>query len=135
MITLDRRRRSTRLSLTPLIDVVFILLIFFMLESDFLRPYVMELAQQGGGQRDPGAKAMPVVIELHADESVWINKERHPLEKVKDVLQDLEPSPESPVVVAADPGVPLQRAVSIIDILHEYGLVNIAITEAQQFDK
>lgn len=135
MITLERRRRSTRLSLTPLIDVVFILLIFFMLESDFLRPYVMDLAQQGGGQRDPGAKSMPVVIELHADESVWINKGRYPLEQVEEVLQDLNPSAESPVVVAADPGVPLQRAVSIIDILHERGLVNIAITEAQQFDK
>lgn len=135
MITLERRRRSSRLSLTPLIDVVFILLIFFMLESDFLRPYVMDLAQQGGGQRDPGAKAMPVVIELHADESVWINKGRYPLEQVEEVLQDLNPSAESSVVVAADPGVPLQRAVSIIDILHERGLVNIAITEAQQFDQ
>ncbi len=49
MIALHRRRQSSKMSLTPLIDVVFILLIFFMLESDFLRPYVMELAQQGGG--------------------------------------------------------------------------------------
>jgi len=135
MIRLERQRRSSRLSLTPLIDVVFILLIFFMLESDFLRPYVMDLAQQGGGQRDPTVKAMPVVIELHADESVWINKERYPFEQIEEMLQDLNPSAESAVVVAADPGVPLQRAVSIIDILHELGLVNIAITEAQQFDQ
>lgn len=134
MITLHRRRSASRLSLTPLIDVVFILLIFFMLESDFLKPYVMELAQQGGGARSAAAKNTPILIELHADQTIWINKGRYALSEVETAIYDLNPSSDSPVAVASDPGVPLQRAVSIIDILQRRGLSNIALTEAEQFD-
>ena len=135
MIKLERRRRASRLSLTPLIDVVFILLIFFMLESDFLRPYVMELGQQGGGERDKSAQTTPILIELHADRSVWINQGEYSMERVDNVIYDLNPASDSPVVVAADPGVPLQRAVTVIDILQRRGLSKIALTEAENFDE
>ena len=134
MIKLERRRRASRLSLTPLIDVVFILLIFFMLESDFLRPYVMELAQQGGGARSAGAKTTPILIELHSDQTIWINQAPFPMADVEHAIYDLNPAPDSPVVVASDPGVRLQRAVNIIDLLQRRGLTNIALTEAERFD-
>ena len=134
MITLPRRRTASRLSLTPLIDVVFILLIFFMLESDFLRPYVIELAPPGGSPSNADTKSTPIVIELHSDESVWINKGSYAMADVEHTLYELNPAPDSPVVVASDPGVVLQRAVTIIDILHRRGLTNIALTEAEQFD-
>jgi biopolymer transport protein ExbD len=134
MITLVRKRSSAKLSLTPLIDVVFILLIFFMLESDFLRPYVMELAQQGGGSRDATTDNAPILIELHDDESIWMNKGEQSMATIENAIFELNPSSDSPVVLASDPGVPLQRAVSIIDILQRRGLVNIALTEAERFD-
>lgn len=134
MISLTRRRRATRLSLTPLIDVVFILLIFFMLESDFLRPYVMELAQQGGSSQNTAARSTPVLIELHADGAVWVNKARYEINEVEHAIAELNATTDSPVNVAADPGVPLQRAVRIIDILQRRGLTNIALTEAERFD-
>ena len=134
MIALQRRRSSSRLSLTPLIDVVFILLIFFMLESDFLRPYAMELAQQGGGSRNSQQQNTPILIELHSDKTVWINKGQYSMGTVEQAIYELNPAPDSPVVVASDPGVPLQRAVTVIDILQGRGLTNIAMTEAETFD-
>ena len=134
MVKLQRRRSASRLSLTPLIDVVFILLIFFMLESDFLRPYVMELAQQGGGSKTHQVKNTPLLIELHDDDSVWINKGSYTLDTVENAIYDLNPGPDSPVVVASDPGVTLQRAVTVIDILQRRGLTNIAMTEAETFE-
>jgi biopolymer transport protein ExbD len=134
MINVERRRSASKLSLTPLIDVVFILLIFFMLESDFLRPYVMELAQQGGGEQGSSAKTTPILIELHADKSVWINKGEYSMGSIENAIYELNPAPDSPVVLASDPGVPLQRAVTVIDILQGRGLLHIAFTEAETFD-
>jgi len=105
-----------------------------MLESDFLRPYVMELAQQGGGAKNASVKSTPILIELHDDQSIWINKGHYKLDEIENVIFDMNPAPDSPVVVASDPGVPLQKAVSIIDILQRRGLKNIALTEAERFD-
>jgi biopolymer transport protein ExbD len=134
MITLVRKRSSAKLSLTPLIDVVFILLIFFMLESDFLRPYVMDLAQQGGGASNATTKNSPILIELHDDQSIWMNKSKHSMESIENAILELNPGVDSPVVLASDPGVPLQSAVTIIDILQRRGLLNIALTEAERFN-
>ena len=44
-----RRRRRSLISLTPLIDVVFILLIFFMLASSFSTEEAIELSMPGSG--------------------------------------------------------------------------------------
>jgi len=53
---------------------------------------------------------------------------------VEHAIYELNPASDSPIVVASDPGVRLQRAVNIIDILQRRGLSNIALTEAEQFD-
>ena len=107
MVTLPRRRSASRLSLTPLIDVVFILLIFFMLESDFLRPYVIELPPPGGSARSADAKSTPLLIELHSDQTIWINKGNYAMADVEQTLYALNLAPDSPVVLASDPGVGL----------------------------
>ena len=95
----------------------------------------MELGQQGGGERDKSAQTTPLLIELHADKSVWINQGEYSMERIENVIYDLNPASDSPVVLAADPGVPLQRAVTVIDILQRRGLSKIALTEAEQFDE
>lgn len=105
-----------------------------MLESDFLRPYVMELAQQGGGERNSSAKTTPILIELREDQTVWLNKAEYSMGSVESAIFELNPDSKSPVVLASDRGVPLQRAVSIIDILQRRGLLNISLTETDQFD-
>ena len=56
------------------------------------------------------------------------------MNEIENAIYELNPAPDSPIVVASDPGVPLQRAVSIIDILQRRGLSNIAMTEAERFD-
>ena len=131
---LQRPRSSARLSLTPLIDVVFILLIFFMLESDFLRPYVMDLAHQSGGAQRPDSSYTPVLIELHADGTVWVNKVKRRFEDIKQVIYEFEANPKSPVVIAADKGVILQQAVDVIDVVQSLGFSNISMQEARQFE-
>ncbi|MGR8948312.1 MAG: ExbD/TolR family protein [Gammaproteobacteria bacterium] len=131
---LRKRRNSARLSLTPLIDVVFILLIFFMIESDFLRPYVMDLTHQSGGAANPDSTHTPILIELHSDNTYWVNKTRHPFENIEAVLIDFEASVKSPVVIASDTGVVLQQAVDVLDIVQSLGFSNVSLQKAKTFE-
>jgi biopolymer transport protein ExbD len=59
-------RRRTLISLTPLIDVVFILLVFFMLASNFsqLRAIGVTIPAEAGG---PAAGEQPLVVRVHPD--------------------------------------------------------------------
>ena len=131
---LQRRRSSAKLSLTPLIDVVFILLIFFMIESNFLRPYVMDLTHQSGGAANPDSTHTPILIELHSDNTYWVNKTRHPFVDIEAVLVDYAASVKSPVVIASDRGVVLQQAVDVLDIVQNLGFSNVSLQEAKTFE-
>ena len=65
-------RTPLSVNVTPLIDVVFLLLVFFMLATSFLEEEALILRLAAG----PAAAAKPVetiVVEAHADRSVRLN--------------------------------------------------------------
>ena len=67
------KRASAGLDMAPLIDVVFLLLIFFMLTSSFLQPSIpLALPQAAAADEPPPA---PVFVSVDADGAVYINQE------------------------------------------------------------
>jgi biopolymer transport protein ExbD len=137
-LALARRKRSAaKLSLTPLVDCVFILLIFFMLQSNLLQPHSMSLQQT---KKEPppstvAANDTPTVIyvELQADGSLWLDGARHTPASIRAAVRALDLVNVKSAIVAADPGVPLQRAVDMIDLFNARGLTNVSLREARQF--
>lgn len=115
-----RRRRGPRtlIGLTPLIDVVFILLVFFMLASRFndWRAIGLDVPAGAGGRGESTA----VEIRLSADGAVLLGGEPTAWAGLPDRLARLAGArdPQPRVVVRADAGVPFQRAV---DAMHAAG--------------
>ena len=67
------KRVSARLDMAPLIDVVFLLLIFFMLTSSFLQPSIpLALPQAAAADEPPPA---PVFVSVDADGAIYVNQE------------------------------------------------------------
>ena len=126
-------RRNKRLSLTPLIDCVFILLVFFMLQTNFLRPHTIEFSQAAGAA---GAVSDTNIIsvELHNDGSIWLNGEVSDIEALSNQAAE-NPSPDTTrVVLGVDPGVVLQRVVDVMDLFNRHGVSSISMNAAQKFD-
>ena len=133
----SKRRSAAKLSLTPLVDCVFILLIFFMLQSNMLRPNSMALLQSKPEatptRHDSSERPTVLYVELHADQGVWLDGARHSLATLPAALTALRLSEFKSAIVAVEPGVPLQRAVDVIDMLGARGLSNVLLREARQF--
>ncbi|SVE31291.1 uncharacterized protein METZ01_LOCUS484145, partial [marine metagenome] len=69
----SRRQRSRQeLNVAPLIDVVFLLLIFFMLASTFIEPNAVDIRLSGGNAETVNT-ADPLVVEVIPDGSVRLN--------------------------------------------------------------
>jgi biopolymer transport protein ExbD len=67
------KRVSARLDMAPLIDVVFLLLIFFMLTSSFLQPSIpLALPQAAAADEPPPA---PVFVSVDESGLVYVNQE------------------------------------------------------------
>ncbi|WP_316016120.1 biopolymer transporter ExbD [Roseobacter sp. HKCCA0434] len=107
-----RVRRRRVLSLTSLIDVIFLLLLFFMLTSTFSRFGEIELAAGGDGAQ--AAEAPPLFLRLRA-EGLDLNGEALTLEELAAALGEAEGA--RTVLVALRGEVSSQRLADLLVVL------------------
>ncbi len=127
-----RRARSGRaaISLTPLIDVVFILLVFFMLASSFADWQAFNLGTTRTTTAVPKSDETAVRIEVAADGTLTVNGAT-----VDDtglgqrLAAAAAQDPAQRVVIRPAPGVPLQRVVTVIDAAKAAGLDNFTLVK------
>lgn len=106
--------RKRRLSLTSLIDVIFLLLLFFMLSSTFGRFASVELAASRSASTAP-ALSQPVLLSMKGE--VWrLNGEPMTEEKVLARLRDL-PAQDAAVLLLAGDGTTSQQLVRVLERL------------------
>jgi biopolymer transport protein ExbD len=115
----DRPRRRRRGSLAPMIDVVFLLLIFFILAARFGTEGTLAIAAAGEG----GAawEGPPRLVEI-APDGIRLNGRTIALEALGPAARALAPSPDSPVVVRPLPGADVQALTDALDALAAAGL-------------
>ena len=126
-------KRAGRLSLTPLIDCVFILLVFFMLQTNFLRPRAIEFSQSASSSQINSETPL-IAIELRLDGSLWLNGAGSSLVGLKTYAESLSDPSQSRVMLAVDPKVKLQSAVDIMDLLNESQIFNISLAATRRFE-
>ncbi len=125
-------RRAVRVPMTSLIDVVFILLLFFMLSSGFRHERVVRMQ---GGAADMASSEVQTEptrwLRLHPDGSVDVDDQRLSVDGpvFADRLDDWARQAR-PIVVAAQRTTSVQLLVSLLDRCARAGLVNVRIARS-----
>ena len=121
----DGRRRPL-ISLTPLIDVVFILLVFFMLASSFLDWRAVTLdppSGTGAGTALNGA----ILIDIRADDLRLSGKVLALDALVTRMAGIIERRPDQVVVIRPAANVSLQRTITVLDRLTGAGVTRMSL--------
>ena len=121
-----QRRESIAMDLTPLIDIVFLLLIFFLVTSSFKKEQLALLvklpkAEQGAGS---DKKVEQLTIEL-SDNELAVNGKRTTLEQLPESFKTVKK--EALVNLRIDGDVKYQRLVKVLDLLQLNKLENISL--------
>ncbi len=131
-----RGRHEATIELTPLIDVVFLLLIFFMVSTTFVRETQVKLdlpEANGEPQKiDPGT--IEIVIDRAGEYAVsgrvLVNNDKATL--VRSLNESRDPSLSDPrVVITADANAAHQAVIRAMDAAGSVGLTRISITTRQ----
>ena len=125
----EGRRRSSHVpNLTPLIDIVFLLLIFFMLTSHFVRDDVLniQLPQTRSGELPDKPEAIEVVITA---EGQWQYQQQvmDENELLRKLRQDLSAREDRRVRIRGDKTSDLGGAVTVLDIARQAGATGVEI--------
>ena len=118
-------RRRRRPSLTPMIDVVFLLLVFFMLASRFGIDQVVPLPLGGGAAAYSGP---PRLVEIGAD-GLWLNGQATAPEALAADLAPLMAASSDTIILRARDAAPLQEVVSVADGLRAAGYTALVLVE------
>ena len=124
MFSAGVQRRRPLVSLTPLIDVVFILLVFFMLASSFLQWRTIEL---DAGQASGGSGKGAILIDILPDTVRFGARTVTLAEMTARVSEQVQRDPGQKVLVRPAAGIPLQRSVDILDLLAQAGAKNVSL--------
>jgi biopolymer transport protein ExbD len=125
------RPRRKALSMTSLIDVIFLLLLFFMLSSTFTRFSEIQLFGASTGTQSTATQSenTPIFLQL-APEDVRLNGQGFDLSRVPDGVAALRGLDEQMVLISAtSDDVTAQRLVDVLMILATVPNLNVVVLE------
>ena len=126
-----KRREPLGLDLTPVIDVVFILLIFFIVTSVFKKEELaLMLDLPTSNAKEIQVKQEQIFIELSVNK-LAIKGIEVSFESLEDNLKSIKNKEES-VIVRIDKKVPYERVVKVLDLLQKYSLNNLALVTNEE---
>ncbi len=119
------------INLTPMLDVVFIMLIFFIVTATFIKEAGIDvdrpLAKTAGEQR--GAS---ILIAISPNNEVWIDRRKVKTEAIKPAVERLlAENPEGEVVIQADSESQAETLLEVMSSVRDAGANNIALSAEQ----
>lgn len=120
------RNAAVELNMTPLIDMIFILLIFFMVTASFVRESGIEVERPVANTAE--SKNPSVIVGIDAGNIVWIDNQPIDVRSVRAwMAKFLAESPEGVVVIAADTMTRSGVLIQVLDACREAGVKNVSV--------
>ncbi len=129
------RSDEPEVNLTPLIDVVFILLIFFMVSTTFQKEsqIKIELPQASGQPAEERKELLEIVIDADGryfiDQQQVVNTQLDTLKRA--IVKYLGDQTDVPVVIRADKRTPYESVVRAMDASAQLGLAKMSLATSQ----
>ncbi|NCO23858.1 MAG: biopolymer transporter ExbD [Candidatus Infernicultor aquiphilus] len=121
-------KKSASFDLTPLIDIVFQLLIFFMVTTTFVNLENRVKINLPSGDFAAVEPSKNITVTITEDNTIYLNgKLIDPLKITESIATELKKEPEKIVVLEADKNVLHGKVISVMDLLKKGGADKIAI--------
>ncbi|MDF1582108.1 MAG: biopolymer transporter ExbD [Methyloprofundus sp.] len=131
----NKKNNPLEVSLTPMIDVVFLLLIFFMVTTTFSKEtsIKIQLPQAEGQEVEQHKQVVLLMIDksgqFFIDGRALQDKSLATLTKE---LTTVAANKQVPLIINADANAPVQAAISVLDVAKNIGFKNISFTTQKE---
>lgn len=115
-------------NVTPLLDIVFIMLIFFIVTATFIKEPGVEIKRPEAVTAQE-QKLISVLVAIAADDRIWINKKPVPLEGVRVAVERLRrENPKGRAVIQVDAGAHSRYLLEVLDQIREAGVTDVSVS-------
>ena len=127
MSRLSRGDDESDINLTPMLDVVFIMLIFFIVTATFIKQAGIEVSRPDAltSVKKP---TVAVLIAINANGDIWIDKKRVDASSVRAHIERLHAeNPKGGLVVQADKDSTTEKVLAVLAAARAAGMTEVAI--------
>lgn len=126
-------RRAREINLIPLVDIILMLVIFFMISTSFVASESMELSLPEGKAETNSASSKATQILIQPDGMVQVGAKRMDNDGLNALLaQILARDVDEPIAIYTTPGVSVQQLVSVMDTVYLTGGRNVQVDKIEQ---
>jgi len=127
-----RARIHSHLDIAPLIDIVFLLLVFFMLTSTFMVPEAIELELPESSSAQL-SDITPIIVSMNASGQLALNGERIELEQLRMAIEPLiKQNADAPITLKSDASTRVQLLLQVMDEIRAAGGTDVALATTQK---
>lgn len=118
---------SSEIDLTPMLDVVFIMLIFFIVTASFVKEAGIEVNRPEASTADRKDNAN-ILVAVSGTNEIWIDGRRVDKRSVRSVIERLyAENPKGAVVVQADKASNTETVTTVIDAARAVGIYDVSL--------
>ena len=127
-IDLDDDEGITGINVTPLVDVMLVLLIIFMVASNYIVKEAIEvnLPKAATGE-ELNQENKSIALVLKKDGRLFLNGKKSTIKEIESASKALAQEKNAQALIAADRGTPHGDVVKLIDLIRQNGLTSFAI--------
>ncbi len=134
MIEHRRRRRKAEdaeISITPMLDIVFILLIFFIVTTSFAKEFGIDMNRPANAPVKERERSELIAVRIEADGSIFVEDRAVDVRAVRaNIETGLARKPQAAVVVVADRAADAGLMVRVVDQARVAGAANVSLAAA-----
>lgn len=128
----NQQSAAESVNLTPLIDMVFILLIFFLVTASFTKESGIDVDRptaKTAAREEQGS----MIIGVSKDGEIWIDSQKIDMRAVRAHVEHLHAqNPEGTVIILADQSARTGTTVEVLDQVRLAGVTNVSIAASNE---
>ena len=125
--TLVVEEEENEINLTPMLDVVFIMLIFFIVTATFIKEAGIQVERPDTVTADTQDDAA-ILIAISAADEIWVDRQERDPRALRGLIERLHAeNPKGSIVIQADEGSTHETLVIVMEAAKSAGVTNVAI--------
>ena len=123
-----QQQEESEIDLTPMLDVVFIMLIFFIVTATFVKEIGLDVNSPDKNQNVKDADKQSIVVQITSRDRIRIRGRDVDVRSVRANIERLHAeNPEAPVVVQPHPESSTNTMIQVMDSARQAGVYNVSI--------
>jgi len=128
IMTSGAEEEETEINLTPMLDVVFIMLIFFIVTASFIKEAGIDVQRPEASRVEPRPKAN-ILVAISSQNEIWIDRKQVEPRAVKQAFERLlAENPEGSVVIQADQDAYTESVLAVADAARQANITRVSIS-------